>query len=506
MSLQFVQTPAIALYTGMSPSATSCVVTPYPVDIQTGRKLLMADFGSIGYFTIDPKVSGIEEICSFTGITDNGNNTATLTGLTRNLIGESPYTTPGTGKQHGSSAVLVFSNNPQIYASFLQTSQLDTDPTLAANSDTEVSSQKAIKTYIANVITGIAGVATNLLYGTVKMTTATSNIAVATDDTRVPTQGESDALAGTSGTPSSSNKYVTNDDVSSSAVSGKIIRASGTSLPPLDGSALLNITISNNFTAFQDITSGQAVSIGNGTVITLPTQTLNVSNSVNEAAVNGTNFVAITFTPTINGYISSISLSTRQTQNGGQPAATTTLKIKATSGGNPSGAAIDTATNTDNTYTAGITQRTYTFSGTTVLTAGTTYALELSTSAGNYEMWGNRTSTDSGSTWTTPTLNTTPAHVLTYKQTITAGQIFPSSSTTNDSAVTFLGFAATNISIGNSGKVFIGGIATGLSGLTAGSYYYLNNTPGTIGTSTGSTSRKVGLAITSTSLLITNIW
>lgn len=117
MSQKFIQTPAIALYTGMSGAATSAVITPYPTDIQTGRKLTMADWGTIGFFTVDPKISGYEEINSFTGLTDNGDGTGTLTGLVRNLIGEDPYTTPGTGKQHGSSAVVVFSNNPQLYAS-----------------------------------------------------------------------------------------------------------------------------------------------------------------------------------------------------------------------------------------------------------------------------------------------------------------------------------------------------------------------------------------------------
>ena len=56
-----------------------------------------------------------------------------------------------------------------------------------------------------------------------------------------PTSDEKAALVGTSGTPSSTNKYVTADDVSSAAVSGKIVRANGTALPALDGSALTGI-------------------------------------------------------------------------------------------------------------------------------------------------------------------------------------------------------------------------------------------------------------------------
>ena len=51
----------------------------------------------------------------------------------------------------------------------------------------------------------------NALVGT-SGTPSSSNKFVTNDDARIPTQGENDALAGTSGTPSSSNKFVTNDD------------------------------------------------------------------------------------------------------------------------------------------------------------------------------------------------------------------------------------------------------------------------------------------------------
>lgn len=53
---------------------------------------------------------------------------------------------------------------------------------------------------------------------------ATDPIAVGDNDTRVPSQSENDALAGTSGTPSSSNKYVTADDVTEAKTASKIVR------------------------------------------------------------------------------------------------------------------------------------------------------------------------------------------------------------------------------------------------------------------------------------------
>ena len=51
---------------------------------------------------------------------------------------------------------------------------------------------------------------------------AATPIAVGDNDTRVPTQGENDALVGTSGTPSSTNKYVTNDDDRLNSIAGYV--------------------------------------------------------------------------------------------------------------------------------------------------------------------------------------------------------------------------------------------------------------------------------------------
>lgn len=122
---KIVQTPQVTLYAAISGSATTARITPYPLDLD-GNKLTMDDFGDIGYCTMDPKVATYEEINSFTGLTDNGDNTGTLTGLVRNLTGKYPYTTPGTGKAHGASSVVVFSNNPQKEIEFAYKSNDET--------------------------------------------------------------------------------------------------------------------------------------------------------------------------------------------------------------------------------------------------------------------------------------------------------------------------------------------------------------------------------------------
>lgn len=125
MSFKKVQSPAVTLYTSLSASGTSMIVTPYPKDLD-GNKLTMAALGSTPQVTVDPRVLNSEEIIGFTGITDNGDGTATLTGLSRDLASSS-LATPGTGKQHGSGAVVVLSWNPQDVARLMD---LESDQTV----------------------------------------------------------------------------------------------------------------------------------------------------------------------------------------------------------------------------------------------------------------------------------------------------------------------------------------------------------------------------------------
>lgn len=170
---RFVETAPISLYAGMGISDTTCTVTPYPVDLD-GVKLTMTDFGTTATFTVDPKIAGFEEINSFTGIVDNGNNTATLTGLIRNLLGKYPYTVSSAGgKLHGSSAVVVFSDNPQMYAGLAG----------KANDET-ITGQWTFSTF---PITPSTPLATNLAAGMTLLSVAAANpaipIAVGVNDT-----------------------------------------------------------------------------------------------------------------------------------------------------------------------------------------------------------------------------------------------------------------------------------------------------------------------------------
>jgi len=107
---------------GVNATVSSVGVTSMKIS-QTSQPLSMADFGSIGYATIEPGVPARQEFISFTGITQNANGTAILTGVVRGLAPVSPYTASSTMRfPHGGATKIIISNSPPFYNNFaLQT-------------------------------------------------------------------------------------------------------------------------------------------------------------------------------------------------------------------------------------------------------------------------------------------------------------------------------------------------------------------------------------------------
>lgn len=80
-----------------------------------GNLVTMSSFGSIGFGTLEPGNNSLEEQISFTGITQNANGTATLTGLS-SVTFATPYTaTSGLMKTHAGSTTFVISNTSGFY-------------------------------------------------------------------------------------------------------------------------------------------------------------------------------------------------------------------------------------------------------------------------------------------------------------------------------------------------------------------------------------------------------
>lgn len=83
-------------------------------------------------------------------------------------------------------------------------------------------------------------------------------------------------------------------------------------------------------------------------------------------------------------------------------------------------------------------------------------------------------------------------------------QVFKAAASSIGTSATFVGFANTTVTTGNPVDVQVTGVVSGLSGLTSGSLYYLSDTAGAISTVAGSNVKLVGIAVSTTDLLIIN--
>lgn len=120
----------------------------------------MANFGSIGFGTLEPGNGTQEEQICFTGITQNTNGTAVLTGVS-NVLFMAPYTqTPGLAKTHPGSTTFVISNTAGFYDKL--TSKSD-DETVTGNwtfqgttivPDPVGLTEAANKEYVLSVVSG----------------------------------------------------------------------------------------------------------------------------------------------------------------------------------------------------------------------------------------------------------------------------------------------------------------------------------------------------------------
>lgn len=136
----------------------------------------------IAYGTIAPRTNSSEFI-SFTGITQNANGTATLTGVTRGLQKKSPFTTSATFKlPHAGQSVFILSDVPQIFAQYPSKTNTETvsgDWTFTGN-----------VTFDNFPVTPSNSDASTTVKGVTKLSTApasaTEPIAAGTNDPRIP--------------------------------------------------------------------------------------------------------------------------------------------------------------------------------------------------------------------------------------------------------------------------------------------------------------------------------
>lgn len=103
------------LQSSISSTQTTITLTSFTVPV-SGTLITMAVMNTdIAYMTIAPRTSQSEFI-SFTGITQNADGTATLTGVTRGLDKNYPYTSSSSFKlPHAGSTQVILSDAPQVF-------------------------------------------------------------------------------------------------------------------------------------------------------------------------------------------------------------------------------------------------------------------------------------------------------------------------------------------------------------------------------------------------------
>jgi len=284
---------------------------------------------------------------------------------------------------------------------------------------------------------------------------------------------------------------------------------SGATAPEWFTPSTTSSQLQKSFTAGEDISAGEAVRMGTDTFITDQQNTIGDGyiglNTNVYAGQSFTTGVGITVIDKFQVYLKTSS---------GTFSGTVTWELWSDSGGNPS-SLLETITEDYSTHnvTTSAAWHDITPSSPISVSASTKYWL-LSHNGGANPQWyrkgptgttyagGNITESANGSTWFP---NTSYDYAFkTMYQDEEAGKIYLADAASAGNAKP-IGFADEAITNGNSGNVNIGGVDDNQSGLTPATVYYLSDTPGAIGTSAGSTSVKVGFALSATELLISEL-
>lgn len=139
---------------------------------------------SIEYGTVEPQ-SNNREFVSFTGITQNNDGTATLTGVSRGLASSYPFTASTTlALPHSGQSIFIISNSPAFYSQqFLFANQLSTSTAVLIFSSTtppryDATGAQSTGTYIATTseFASVAYVNAVSFSGTTNATTAVKGI------------------------------------------------------------------------------------------------------------------------------------------------------------------------------------------------------------------------------------------------------------------------------------------------------------------------------------------
>lgn len=473
------------------------------------------------FFTIDGSNSSKEHIsCSLSG--------TALTSI--KSVSRQGVETSGTVRAHRLGATVTitdFAHILQINNLVNGTTDLDSSDPLKYDGTATISDNNALatKAYVDGVAIAGSPDSSTSVKGIGRVSVAPASAAtpifVGDNDPRVPTQDENDALVGTSGTPSTSNKFVTNDDTAEAATASKVARRKSTG----------DVTVPTTPTATTDaaskayVDSGFSITVPLGesfTGATTPQPAFIVNDlwqpftnsgfiDVGRATTNNER-IACKFTPRENVTSTTIYATIAKV---GAPADNLTIEIQSDSAGSPSNTPITNGTSnnvagsglstTDSTY------QTFTFASAFSLTADTPYWVVFkrtgaADSTNYYLVTGTQSSSDyasfvgklytaSGAAWTAsgmPCFEILPA---------TGGSmsLWQSDANSTPSMTNqFMGFCTTTGSAGVNGTFISSGSVPGFSSLLNFTDYFVSTTKGAI--SLTAAGQNVGTCISATQI------
>lgn len=120
---------------GINSTATTIQLTSFTTP--DGRPITMAMLGSIGYGALEPQtVAKIEDI-TFTGVVQNTNGTASLTGVTRGNDFVTPYAASSTlAHAHAGGSTFILTNTAGFYTQFYSLANIATSTNILTFSST----------------------------------------------------------------------------------------------------------------------------------------------------------------------------------------------------------------------------------------------------------------------------------------------------------------------------------------------------------------------------------
>jgi acetyltransferase-like isoleucine patch superfamily enzyme len=213
--------------------------------------------------------------------------------------------------------------------------------------------------------------------------------------------------------------------------------------------------------------------------------------------------------------VSKINVFVKKT---GTPTDNLKIGIQTSSGSNPSGTFLASATLGGGSITTSYVEYTFTLDAEVDITGGTEYAVVAERSGSldgsnyyniRYETTSNVYTggiavslTGAGPTWN-GLLRDWDLELL---LTTVAGRVYNASARNTAESNAFIGFNKTAVAGAASATIVISGEITGLSGLTTGTQYYLSDTFGALSTTVGTVTRKAAISTSTTSALLTNVW